>query len=200
MKSYPKVRAIDSVHTAGLFDERGELLIQEKMDGANFRIFVAIDDSGDLTVEFGSRRVSFANKAENNIPKNFQETIDPEEWDSPESQYRDGFAEGIIIRNTHTRTRAKLVTEEFAEAHRSGQRTSYEHDPVDARRMAVKYTGNDRQRIHKLATKLTEDEGHTLEISLMQQLAPRVIEDIGREEGYNILLEDYEVDLHKFRQ
>lgn len=64
----------------------------------------------------------------------------------------------------------------------------------------MKYTGNDRERIQKIATKLTEDEGHPLEITLMGQLAPHVIEDIGREEGHNIRLEDYEVDLHKFRE
>lgn len=159
-------------------------------DGATFRFFVDSDDNGDLTVAFGSRRVSFVNNAERNIPKNFQETIAyvsetlqatslvadegsltvfgesmhqhtikydngtpcflgfdvwshedaewlrpdtarvtierlgfetvpqytdstvgsfvPEVWDTPASHYRDGQAEGIVHRNTHTRARAKL--------------------------------------------------------------------------------------------
>lgn len=283
MKHYDKIRRIGHPSTDGLFDTNGKLVIQEKMDGANFRFH--IDADGDFT--FGSRNVSYENVPDEDIPNDFRPTIEyvvdtindsqletsveqfgpltifgesmhshtlEYEWDSvprflgfdvykhdsdawmkpetardviklcgleacpqiavvhdvaecdvdeycpPQSAYRDGNAEGIVVRNTHTNVRAKYVTEQFAEKH--GEANSGEYDKTttsDAERMANRYTGDNNQRIRKTVHKLV-DEGYTMEMPLMEQLGPRVIEDIAIEEADEFICENWTVDFHEFRK
>lgn len=283
MKHYDKIRRIGHPSTDGLFDTDGKLVIQEKMDGANFRFHIDVD--GEYT--FGSRNVSYENVRDEDIPKDFRPTIeyvrntindsqletsveqfgaltifgesmhphtiaydwdavprflgfdvykhDGEEWMEPQtasdvirlcglqscpqidlvrdvaafdveeylppqSAYRDGEAEGIVVRNTHTNVRAKYVTDQFAEKHGEVNSGEYEETTTsDAERMANRYTGDNNQRIRKTVHKLV-DEGHTMEMPLMEQLGPRVIEDIAIEEADEFICENWTVDFHEFRK
>lgn len=288
MKKFPKLRRIGHPETDGLFDERGNIVIQEKMDGANFRF--RLNEEFELT--FGSRNESYENRPEEDIPKNFRPTIehvrenidmdallkivddfgpvtiygesmhphtleydweevpqflgfdiwnedneswyspvfaldlieeiglDPAplygipglgtiipvdefdigEWEEPESHYRDGLAEGIVLRNTLTRARAKFVTEEFAEKHGSVKPGTAPEGLSDAKKMAHRYTGPDNRRIRKQVTKLVEDKGYDLEMELMPELGPGVVEDIAVEEADEFIMENWTVDFHQFRK
>lgn len=292
MKKFPKVRRIGHPSTDGLFDENGEIVIQEKMDGANFRIYLNLDDNGEPVVEFGSRNQTYENVDDDDIPKSFRPTIDyandklttnqiiglvqdegpvtvfgesmhshtldydwentprflgfdvwshrdsewrhptgalniieslgfetvplygipglgtmipvdefnMDEWEEPESHYRDGLSEGIVLRNTHTCVRAKFVTEAFAEKHGGTKPGKAPEGLSDAQRMAERYTGPDNRRIRKQVLKLVEDEGHDLEMELMPELGPAVVEDIAIEEANDFICENWTVDFHQFRK
>jgi ATP-dependent RNA circularization protein (DNA/RNA ligase family) len=282
MYKYDKIRQIGHPETDGVFDEDGELVIQEKVDGANFRFHI----DNEVSITYGSRNVSYDGVECEDIPKNFKRTIeyveetvdtdvaeslvtetgpftvfgesmhphlieydwketprfigfdvrlndsemycdpvvalntieqlglhtisvidriDPNEFDveeyaEPESAYRDGTAEGIVVKNTKTNVRMKSVTEQFEEKHdRMKSRTRESQMNSDAERMANRYTGDDNQRIRKTIHKLT-DEGYELDMSLMEQLGPRIIEDIAVEEADEFILENWTVDFHEFRK
>lgn len=298
MYKYNKIRQIGHPETEGVFDESGELVIQEKVDGANFRFHIDTnvdresssaqsDTSGHVSIIYGSRNVSYDDVEYDDIPQDFKRTIeyveetidtdtagslvtkttgpftvfgesmhphllaynweeiprfigfdvrldetetycepsvalnmieqigletinvidriapnefDEKEYAEPESAYRDGMAEGIVVRNTKTNVRAKRVTEQFAERHeKTKSKTRESRMNSDAERMARRYTGDNNQRVRKTIHKLI-DEGYVLEMSLMEQLGPRVIEDIAVEEADEFILENWTVDFHEFRK
>ncbi|MFC7188407.1 hypothetical protein ACFQL7_20760 [Halocatena marina] len=49
-------------------------------------------------------------------------------------------------------------------------------------------------------TKLVEDEDHDLEMEIMAELGPRVIEDIGVEEGHDFIFKRWTIDFHQLRK
>lgn len=73
VRKYPKVRRLGHPDTDGLFSG-GKVVVHEKMDGANFRIFV---DSEKRQITFGSRNQDYRNVPGEDVPKVFRPTI---EW------------------------------------------------------------------------------------------------------------------------
>ena len=117
----------------------------------------------------------------------------------PESEYRDGKAEGIVIRNKDNRKKAKVLTDEFKEKHRSGDgQHGEEHLPDDDTRELVNMYATDA-RIQKHIHKLTMEQGHSLEMELMEKLPMKVVEDIFEEEYEELVRMDKSIDFKKFR-
>ncbi|MFC7188406.1 RNA ligase family protein [Halocatena marina] len=196
MRKYEKIRRIGHRDNEELFDS-GYIAVQEKMDGANFRIYI----NEDRELSFGSRNIDYRNVPDEDVDKNFRPAIEyirdsarltavydvvnnygpvtlfgeamhkheldydwdstprvlgfdvyshlkdeylqwtiaeeifnrlnietapvldfgpvdeitPSDYEEIESSYRDGIAEGVVFKNHSTQTRAKLITEAFAE-------------------------------------------------------------------------------------
>lgn len=116
----------------------------------------------------------------------------------PESEYRNGIAEGIVIKNLTTGQRAKVRSEKFKEKHGLlGQsNTPEEYEPTDAEVLAQTYTTEARvlKMIHKM-----DDEGHDIEMAMMEDLWRRVFDDIIEEEYTEIFLGNHTIDTKEFR-
>jgi hypothetical protein len=115
----------------------------------------------------------------------------------PDSAYRDGVAEGIVIKNTVTEQVAKLRSEAFKEAHGTeNPQKNTEYDPSDAERLAWKYTTE--ARVLKLIHKY-EDRGRDIEMGVMEDLWREVFDDIIEEEYDTIFLGEHVIDTKAFR-
>lgn len=114
------------------------------------------------------------------------ETFDPDSYSIPQSEWYDGPAEGVILRNEQDE-RAKLLHQEFREVD--------ETIPVDgsAIELAAKYAT--QHRFEKLASKL-KDRGRPVTFQLLYD---RVLEDIVREEHKQLHHGDRTVDMRAFR-
>jgi len=133
--------------------------------------------------------------------ENFKDGWNPDKPDSivPRSKYRDGLAEGVIIRNEETKTKAKIVTEEFKEKHRqSGGNHGEESLPDDDTMSFVNIYATDA-RVRKHIKKLTVDEDKDLEMALMEELPMRVVEDIFEEEMEEIVRTSKSIQFKRFR-
>lgn len=134
----------------------------------------------------------------------FKEMFDAENPDSvipDKSNFREGKPEGVVIKNRDNGLRAKILTEEFKERHRSGKdKASHgeEHLPGDNTIEFVNMYATDA-RIRKHIKKLTVDEDKELEMALMEELPMRVVEDIFEEEYEEIVRINKTVDLKTFR-
>jgi hypothetical protein len=139
------------------------------------------------------------------------EEFDPDEHKIPESEFRDGKMEGVVLINQDLdednrsgfSTRAKMVTEEFAEKHKrqTGARQSKEaihgHEKV-----VSKYCtdGRIRKHIQKML-----DEGRDLGMELMGNegnsagLPIRVSTDILEEEADDIVRRNDKINWKKYR-
>ena len=124
----------------------------------------------------------------------------PEDFDAtsvPDSEYRDGVAEGFVIKNHTTEQRAKVRSEEFKEMHAgpSGN-TSEEYEPEDGVVLAHKFTTDARvfKMIHKM-----ENEGYDVEMGMMEDLWRRVFDDVIEEEYDTIFLGNHTLDTQQFR-
>jgi hypothetical protein len=114
-----------------------------------------------------------------------------------DSEYYDGPAEGIVIRNLDTDQMAKLRSTEFLEAHNGpGPDDNDDYRPSDAKVLAKKFATE--ARIQKMIHKY-EDEGRMIQMPLMEDLWRRVFEDIIEEEFDSIFLGNYVVDTQEFR-
>jgi hypothetical protein len=125
--------------------------------------------------------------------------FDPEEYEIPESNYRDGKMEGVVIINTEQEednrsgfsTRAKMVTEEFAEKHKKATGAKQSKEAVHGHEKIISKYCTDA-RIRKTIEKM-RDEGRPLGMELMENqdssegLPMRVAVDILEEEAENIV-------------
>lgn len=117
----------------------------------------------------------------------------------PESMYGDIKAEGLVLKNPQTNTRAKTVRETFKERNKEIFGDVSADDP-DAIKLSNKYITN--QRIRKAAHRLVDEgEWDELQMEMMQDLPEAVIRDMAVEEAGTILMsENYgELDVHEFR-
>jgi len=131
----------------------------------------------------------------------FQEQFDPENPDKvvPDSEYREGTAEGIVLHNQNNGVKAKVHSEEFKEVHKqSGGKHGQESMPGDETAELVNKYATDG-RIEKHIQKLTVDEGRDLEMELMEELPMRVVEDIFDEEHEEIVRTNKTVNFKDFR-
>lgn len=120
---------------------------------------------------------------------------DDEEF--PESEYRDGIPEGVVIKNEITDQTAKVRTQQFKESH--GTQTVAdpdEYEPSDATVLARKYTTEARvlKQIHTY-----RDRGEEVSMSLMEELWRDVFDDIIEEEYDTIFLGNHTINTKEFR-
>lgn len=139
------------------------------------------------------------------------EEFDPEDYEIPESDYRDGKMEGVVLINESKEedglggfsTRAKMLTEEFKEKHKKATGARQSAEAVKGHEKIVsKYCtdGRIRKHIHKM-----QDRGRDLGMQLMEGkdgvegLPMRVSIDILQEEASEIVRRNDEMEFKKFR-
>jgi len=132
-------------------------------------------------------------------------------FEIPESRYRDGKAEGVVIINIDKEendgsgfnTRAKEVSEEFKEKHKEATGANQSVEAIYGHEKIVsKYCtdGRIRKHIEKL-----RDKGRPLGMELMENkddidgLPIMVAKDILHEEYADIVTSNHKVDMKKFR-
>lgn len=137
--------------------------------------------------------------------------FDHEEYEIPESNYRDGKMEGVVIINVGQEednrsgfsTRAKMVTEEFAEKHKKATGANQSKEAVHGyERVVSKYCteGRIRKHIQKM-----RDEGRDIGMELMGNeggsagLPIRVSTDIIEEEADEIVRRNDELSWKDYR-
>jgi hypothetical protein len=139
------------------------------------------------------------------------EEVDPQEYEVPESGFRDGKMEGVVIINTDQEeddrsgfsTRAKLVTEEFKEKHKKGTGARQSVEAIKGHEKIVsKYCT--AARIRKHINKM-RDAGRDLGKELMGNkddsagLPVRVATDILEEEASEIVARNDEMNWKNYR-
>jgi len=295
MKKYTKIRRIGHSRNNEILDN-GELILKEKLDGANFR-FTVTEIDGEQKFLFGSKNVEYKidgepdysenvdgrftdaieHIRENCDPANFNPdftyfaenmvkhsldyrfdempqvigfdiydhktesykatpaayeifhqhgietaplvnsedldatSFDPEEYEIPESNYRDGKMEGVVIINTEQEedrrsgfsTRAKMVTDEFAEKHKKATGANQSKEAVHGHEKVISKYCTDG-RIRKTIEKM-RDEGRDMGMELMENtssstgLPMRVAVDILEEEADSIVRRNDEFSWKKYR-
>ena len=123
------------------------------------------------------------------------ELPDPE--DMPDSFYRDGIPEGVVIINEDTGQVAKHRSTKFKEKHDTQSVTNPDdYDPDDSITLARQFTTEARvlKMIHKY-----EDRGETIEMGIMDDLWRDVFDDIIEEEYETIFLGNYDLNTKDFR-
>lgn len=137
--------------------------------------------------------------------------FDPEEYEIPESSFRDGKMEGVVIINEDREedersgfsTRAKMVTDEFAEKHKCQTGARQSKEAVHGHEKIVSKYCTDA-RIRKHIEKLL-DEGRDLGMELMGNegnsagLPIRVSTDILEEEADDIVRRNDKINWKKYR-
>jgi len=288
MKKYTKIRRLGHERNQGIL-QRGNLILKEKLDGANFRFTVTEDGEvlcGSKNVEYNDEedvdgrfadaieyvkdkfdeieassiyfpRYTFF--AENMVPHSLEypfeempqvigfdvydheeekylshkdayelfnllgfetapivdsfdaENFDQEDYEIPESDYRDGKMEGVVIINQELHedqrsgfsTRAKMVTDEFAEKHKKATGARQSKEAIHGHEKIVsKYCtdGRIRKHINKM-----KNEGRTLGMELMGNkedsvgLPVRVSTDIMEEEADEIVRRNDKLNWKKYR-
>lgn len=120
--------------------------------------------------------------------------------DIPESVYRDGKAEGVVLKDYENQQFAKVRSDEFLGKHKQqmGQTADGERrEPRDTIKVANKLLSQDRwveKQIHRY-----ENEGRTIEMGIMEDLWRDVFEDIIEEEYATIFLGEWTIDTKDFR-
>lgn len=139
------------------------------------------------------------------------ESFDSDDYEIPESKYRDGKMEGVVIINEEMEeddlggfnTRAKMLTEEFKEKHKKATGARQSAEAVKGHEKIVsKYCtdGRIRKHIHKML-----DRDRELGMELMEGkngldgLPIRVSVDIIQEEASEIVRRNDEMEFKEFR-
>ncbi len=121
----------------------------------------------------------------------------PEPDELPESEYRNGHPEGVVIVNEDTSQRAKIRHPKFKERH--GDQFASKQDDAedsDSEMLARRYATEARilKWIHKY-----DDRGRNIEMSIMEDLWRDVFDDIIEEEFEEIFLGNHTIDTKDFR-
>lgn len=117
--------------------------------------------------------------------------------DVPKSQFYEGPAEGIVMKNYHAQLFAKYVTDKFKEVNKATFGGSKKWARDDEEKIVMMYCTN--ARIDKTVFKLA-DEGHPISMELMRFLPKAVTTDIFEENWQEILLASYKIDTKKIRR
>jgi len=142
--------------------------------------FLPVDQAQTLTDQLGLSFVPILDR----IPAS---RFDSEAYaeNLPESQYRDGPAEGVVLKNYQTEQFAKLVNDQFKEVHhdRWGYTQTHAEDYTDL--VAARYVTN--ERIEQQLRKLVIERGPgSLSMELVRPLKERVYDDIWDEHYHEI--------------
>ena len=139
------------------------------------------------------------------------EEFDPQEYEIPESNFRDGEMEGVVIINQEIAedersgfsTRAKMVTDEFAEKHKRQTGARQSKEAIHGHEKVVSKYCTDA-RIRKHIQKLI-DEGRSFGMELMGNegnsagLPMRVSTDILEEEADEIVRRNDKINWKEYR-
>lgn len=125
---------------------------------------------------------------------------DLDEYEVPTSVYRedDGPAEGIVLRNPTTGVKAKYISDEFAERHKSSKQGEMV-DPENDNHMLISKHVTER-RIEKNVQKLLEEPQYdydAVEMEMMQDLHEMVWVDVWAEDYEEIIFENWTLDLDR---
>ncbi len=171
--------------------------------------WLSTEESQEL---FGHLGLPYAPIADYTTVEEFKEKHGSEDgYDIPESEFRDGKGEGVVIINTDKEenqrsgfnTRAKLVTDEFAEKHKKATGANQSKEAIHGHEKAVSKfctDGRIEKHIHKM-----RDEGRELGMELMANedsskgLPIRVSRDIVEEEYDSFVESNWKVDFKQFR-
>lgn len=129
------------------------------------------------------------------------ENFEPSEYEIPDSRYRFGDPEGIIMVNTEKYpnsrpVKAKRWTEEFAETHK----TASAKNTADSDTEEFIATYITEQRIKKRINKMIrEGEWEEINKRMMEDLPMDVIEDAWEEEYKDVLRSDLEINMGELR-
>lgn len=125
------------------------------------------------------------------------EAFDPTEYDIPQSEWTDNVAEGVVVRKDTDHRRVKFVTEAFDELNRQrwGQREEQATDGTE--KFVARYCTN--ARIRKMVHKMINEEGYKFSRGIIEDLYPRVVNDIWAEEWREIKHLDIEFNPSKVR-
>jgi len=167
---------------------------------------------GEAHTMFEMLDIPTAPIVEKTTVEDFKEQHSSEEgYTIPESEYRDGKAEGVVIINTDQKendrsgfnTRAKLVTEEFKEKHKKATGANQSKEAIHGHEKAVSKFCTDariKKHIHKM-----QDQGRELGMELMANqggsdgLPIRVAKDIVEEEYDSFVTSNWKVGFKEFR-
>jgi hypothetical protein len=107
-------------------------------------------------------------------------SFEPAAYEIPRSTFADRRAEGVVIRNDAADRRTKIVTEEFRELNRQRWGGHREEAESGAEEFVAIFCTN--ARIRKQVRKMVVKEGYEFSRSIIEDLYPRVVEDIWVEE------------------
>ena len=112
--------------------------------------------------------------------------FDPENYDVPNSSLStDIRAEGVVIRSDSHNRRVKVVRDDFEELNRE----QFGRDPADAETGAEQFVATycTTSRIRKTVRSLVIEEGREFGLHLVEDLYPRVVEDMWAEHWQEIM-------------
>ncbi|MFW6008577.1 MAG: RNA ligase family protein [archaeon] len=121
-----------------------------------------------------------------------------EDMDIPQSEYRDGKAEGVIIKNLENNKKTKIKSEEFKEVNRMPTNNKNKGLKNDTIEMVEKYCPD--MRIKKHIDKLVNEQEKDLSMELMEDLPMNVVDDIFEEEYKEIVRSDKNINFKQFRK
>lgn len=120
------------------------------------------------------------------------------EDDVPDSKYRDGKAEGIVIKNYAKGMFLKYTATKWKENNWKYSGIPKAEASDGAEKVVAVHCTN--RRIDKMVYKILEETGAELDMALMQFLPKRVLEDIYEENFKEIYYSNWVVDFKKLRQ
>jgi hypothetical protein len=115
--------------------------------------------------------------------------FDPGSYEVPRSAFADRRAEGVVIRNDAANRRTKSVTEDFQELNR--QRWGGREDDAETGAEAFVATFCTNARIRKGVRKMVVEEEYDFSRAIIEELYPRIVEDIWAEEWREIMDLDF---------
>lgn len=117
----------------------------------------------------------------------------------PQSQFYDGIAEGIVIKNYEHELFAKVISKKFSEVNRDVFGRSKKEVQNDETMKWFEHLFSPR-RIEKMIQYLTVEEGRELDMRLMKDLIYRTMEDAMIEEGFELMRRAKTVDFARMRK
>lgn len=162
--------------------------------------FVGFSIHSGLRDEFVTREVMEEVFGELGLPTAKQHSLDVirDGFDCPESEYYDGPAEGVVIKNDDTGQVAKVRGSKFKEMHSTQSVTDDEgnYEPADSKVLANQFATE--MRILKMIHKY-EDRGRDIEMAMMEDLWRDVFDDIITEEYETLFLGNHTINTRDFR-
>lgn len=123
--------------------------------------------------------------------------FDPEHYDIPRSAWTNEVAEGVVVRKDTDHRRVKLVTDAFDELNRRRWGAREKQAANGTERFVARYCTNGR--IRKVVHKMITEEGDEFSRGIIEDLYPRVVDDIWAEEWREIKHLDIEFNPSEVR-
>lgn len=122
------------------------------------------------------------------IPESHFREPDP---DAENEFDRRGLAEGVVVKNVDLDIRTKVLHDEFKEKNAVTFNDTSKAQ-TEAGRFVAKYVTD--ARVEKMIHKTVDETEYGYEMTMMEALPRRVLEDIMVEEGWEIMTDDIELD------